>query len=430
MKRICVLAMLWLAAGVLPERVGAGVNYEEAPINYSVTKPDNIVSRLQTRMEAGEVRLSFDARLGYLPAMLERFDVRPSSQILPFSKTSLQDDKIAPSTPRAIYFNDQIHIGFVQGGLIEIAVADPLLGMVFYTSSNESGVVPEFRRMTNNCLTCHGAARTRNVPGLMVRSVLPTADGHPVIAAGSTLSTPSSPIAKRWGGWYVTGTHGEETHLGNLILAEARKPKFIDNTAGYNVTDLSSRFDITRYLTPHSDIVALMVLEHQSEMYNSLTIAGFEARAALHRHRLALATADPDATIRLNTDLAKSLEKAATTAVKPLLFADETPLKSPIRGTSSFSDDFAQPAAAATVDHSLRRFNLESRLFQHRCSYLIDSANYKALPIELRREIARQIRSALGGETPPAWLKGTREEHAALLNLLEASGRLDAGPTN
>src|SRR5690606_5440606 len=84
---ICVLSV-----GLMSSAALAGVNYEEAPINYSTTAPENTVSRLQERMTAGHARLEWDAKYGYLPSLLTALDVPVSSQVLAFSKTSLQDD--------------------------------------------------------------------------------------------------------------------------------------------------------------------------------------------------------------------------------------------------------------------------------------------------------------------------------------------------
>ena len=35
--------------------------------------------------------------------------------------------------------------------------------------------------------------------------------------------THCSPLTDRWGGWYVTGTHGDQAHRGNLIGAQDSK---------------------------------------------------------------------------------------------------------------------------------------------------------------------------------------------------------------
>jgi hypothetical protein len=252
--RLIVLVLVLAGAGGISQTPAFAqrVNYEEAPISYSLAVPDNAISGLQERINSGEHALRYEAEQGYLKSLLEALQIYPSSQVMPFGRTSLQDDKISPTTPRAIYFNDDVHVGFVRNGLLEIAVHDARLGMVFYTLNQTEEERPVFRRQTNSCLTCHGAARTRNVPGLLVRSVYPDPGGHPVVAAGSFLTNHRSPLNQRWGGWYVTGTHGEQSHIGNFTLTTAKKPKTIDNSAGHNVTDLSGRFDVTAYLTHHT----------------------------------------------------------------------------------------------------------------------------------------------------------------------------------
>ncbi len=65
------------------------------------------------------------------------------------------------------------------------------------------------------------------------------------------------------GCWYVTGTHGTQKHLGNLVIRGRDVEEPVDNSEGQNVTDLKFRINPDRYLSAHSDIVALMVLEHQ-----------------------------------------------------------------------------------------------------------------------------------------------------------------------
>lgn len=375
----------------------AGVNYEEAPIHYSRTTPENRVSRLQQRLSVREIELEFEAPHGYLSSVLKELQIPVSSQVLVFSKTSLQKDLIGPRTPRAHYFNEEVHLGYVDHGVIELAVTDPRLGMVFYTLEQSADQPPSFQQRTNSCLTCHSTGRTRNVPGLQVRSVFPSAEGEPVIAAGSFLSTHASPIAQRWGGWYVTGTHGAQAHLGNLTLTEKRKPKTIDNTAGQNLVDLTGRFDAQRYLSPHSDVVALMVLEHQADTLNALTQASFDVREALHQSEnpSSLTEASP-----ADDTLEKRINRAAESVAKSLLFAGEAVLTEPVRGTSSFAAEFCVHGPRDRQGRSLREFDLHTRMFRYPCSYLIYSPAFRQLPLELKQGVYRHLNSALSAPTP------------------------------
>src|SRR5262249_7080124 len=150
-----------------------GEDFDRPPINYSTATPDNLVSRLQKRINAGDVKLEFADEFGYLPSVLKEFKIPVSSQMLVFSKTSLQRDRISPRTPRALYFNDDMYVGFCRlGELMEVSVSDTKLGTVFYTLHQEPAEKPQFTRHTENCLSCH-ASRHQGIPAHMVRSVFP-----------------------------------------------------------------------------------------------------------------------------------------------------------------------------------------------------------------------------------------------------------------
>lgn len=384
------------------------VNYEEAPISYSTSKPDNRISQLQDRLGDHTVSLAFDEQTGYLRSLLETLRVPVSSQVLTFGRTSLQDDRISPTTPRAIYFADDIHLGFVQNGLIEIAVQDSKLGMVFYTLKQTPDEPPVFLRQTNSCLTCHGAARTKNVPGVLIRSVYPDPEGHPVVAAGSFLSTHRSPLSQRWGGWYVTGRHGDQQHLGNFVLTSVKKPKTIDNTAGHNLEGLADRFDTSKYLSPHSDLVALMVLEHQTDTLNVLTQASFEVRHA--EYLMSQAGENSEQKAAAEKLLSDRLVKNTEQIVKAFLFADEVALTSPVSGTSEFVTQFSMNSNRDSKGRSLRDFELQTRMFRFPCSYLIETPAFRDLPETLREQVLIRLSEFLKSDET---IKGL-ERHSAM----------------
>ena len=399
----------------------AGINYEEAPIHYRTTPPSNAITRLQDQIDKGQFRLEFDDQLGYLPSLLKALEVSPTTQVMPFAKISRQNPKISPETPRAIYFNDDVHVGFVQDGLIEIAVTDPKLGMVFYTLDQSPSGRPIFENESSSCLTCHGTARTRNVPGLQVRSVVPDLKGEPVVAAGSFRSDHSSPLEKRWGGWYVTGNHGTERHLGNLKLLDSKKPKSIDNSDGQNVMDLSSYFDTKKYLTPHSDIVALMVLEHQADALNFITIANFETRHALYVQEQQLQESGANAE-RIHMATQAKIAKAGETLLNYLLFDNERMLQHPLTGTSGFTDEFAKQGPFDIKGRSLRQFDLTKRIFKYPLSYTIYSKAFDALPDEMKQYVYHQLSLRLdskkGDSTTTRFDAETRQ---AILEILRAT---------
>ena len=385
--------MVFCLAGEL----ASGQDFEREPIHYETARADNSISQLQARLDNGETKLTFDDRFGYLKSVLRELDVPESSQMLVFSKTSLQRHRIAPKTPRAIYFNDDMYVGFCQDGdVAEFSAVDPQLGTVFYTLDQEQTDKPKFARHNDNCLLCHASTQTRNVPGHLVRSVYVDPIGFPVFAMGTHRIDHTSPLAKRWGGWYVTGTHGEQTHLGNLIVSGKQVREPVDNTAGHNVTDLSSLLKTSAYLTPHSDLVALMVLEHQAETHNLITRANFTTREALH------------AEVRLNKDLNEPeghrwqstttrIESAGNELVKFLLFSGEAALTGKLQGTTSFADEFTSRGPRDPQGRSLRDFDLERRLFKYPCSYLIYSHSFEALPGEAKTFVYRRLWEVLSG---------------------------------
>ena len=374
-----------------------GQDWEQEPIRYSQAQPENRVSRLFERVASGEVELAHEQHFGYLRSLLKELDVPVSSQMLVFSKTSLQRHRISPKTPRALYFNDDVYVGFCQDGdVLEISAVDPQLGAVFY-SLEQDELRPAFRRQTDNCLICHGSSQTKEIPGHVVRSVFTDAGGLPVLSAGTYRIDQTVPLEKRWGGWYVTGTHGEQKHLGNLIVRERAVPEKIDNSAGLNQTCLKERFDVSQYLSPHSDIVALMVLEHQTDAHNYLTRANFLTRQALHyQQTLNRELNEPADKV---WDSTKSrIKNAAEPLVEYLLFSGEAPLAAPIRGTSQFADEFSQRGPRDQKGRSLRDFDLTTRLFKYPCSYLVYSESFAALPAEVKSYVLRRMQEVVAGQ--------------------------------
>ncbi|MEP6962976.1 MAG: hypothetical protein ABI995_12925, partial [Acidobacteriota bacterium] len=220
---------------------------------------------LNQKLERGEVKLEFNEDgLGYLPSLLQQLGVNPDSQMLVFSKTSFQAVRISPHAPRAIYFNDNTAVGYVQGSdVLELAALDPKQGYVFYTFENVKSDHPVFDRR-DVCLSCHHGPATAGIPGIMVASVYPDSSGMPFARLGMPATDHRTRFQDRWGGWYVTGTHGGQHHQGNAMARDRQYPDMLDIRDTQNLTDLSKKFDIAPYLLPTSDIVALMTMEHQT----------------------------------------------------------------------------------------------------------------------------------------------------------------------
>jgi len=396
--------------------------FEHPPINYSQSIPINVVSRLEQQLERGNTTLPFDASTGYLRGVLEALHVPLSSQTLVFSKTSLQQQRITPQTPRALYFSDDVYVGFVRGGdVMEISVADPNLGTVFYTLDQEAVESPRLVRQTEKCLICHGGSQTHGVPGHIIRSVYPDTSGRPIFSAGSHRVDDSTPLADRWGGWYVTGQHGAATHLGNVTYSCRPEPGIERDTSGFNQTELSQRLNTAGYLSPHSDLVALSVLVHQATAHTLLAQASFDVRTALYREAsLNRELGEPADHRWPSTDTV--LNAAATALVECFLFCGVPPLPAPITGTTRFAENFAQAGPADSHGRSLRSLDLNQRLFLYSCSFLIYSPSFAGLPEELRRRFWARMDSVLTGpERGEKFAHLSSDDRLALREILAAT---------
>jgi hypothetical protein len=400
------------------------VPLDHAAIAYDDTPADDAIVRLQQRIDAGEVELIRDGDSGYLRSLLEALDIPVSSQTLVGSKTSFQRRLISPANPRALYFNDEVYIGYVRGGeVLEVSAVDPRRGASFYTLSQEGGSsdgAPGGPRFVENtrCLQCHHSPRTAGVPGHMVRSVFADDDGQMIGGTATFDIDHRSPFAQRWGGWYVTGTHGAATHLGNQWFDRDVNTRTIDRAAGANVTSLAGRFDPAGYLSGHSDIVALMVLEHQVRMHNVLARAAFEARmAAAHQAEMNRIFNEPADHVSDSTR--RRLMAAAESVVDGLLFVGEPALDAPVQGTSGFAGEFAARGRRDTRGRSLRDFDLQRRTFKHPCSYLIHSEAFDAMPEQLKGYVHRVLWSVLSGRVTDAkYASLSEDDRLAIYDIL------------
>jgi len=360
-------------------------------------EPTNEVLRLQSKIDAGKVSFKHVEGQGYLKSLLAELGVSESSQTLVFSKTSFQSEKITPRTPRALYFNDDVYVGYVPGGeVVELSTPDPELGTAFYTFDQKADAPTGFLRHTDSCLRCHNSARTRNQPGHILRSVFPDRTGTPVFSAGSALVEPGTPLSDRWGGWYVTGTHGKVQHRGNWVLANTKSPDAEDRTPNQNLTDLKDRFPVKAYLTPHSDIVALLVLEHQADVHNRLSRATLTANEALRHLELMKEDKAETADLRRASHM-RRIELAAEDVVRGLLYTGEVKLEDEVKGTSGFAEQFAKRGPEDGAGRSLRQFDLKSRLFKYPCSYLIYSRAFDDLPAEVKVMVWKRLNEVLTG---------------------------------
>jgi hypothetical protein len=397
MNRPLHLALAWAVCFTLGASAAAAqqVNLDHPPLRYTTAAADNPVAALIDRARAGKVRLARDEDHGYLAALLRQLDIPTSSQVLVFSKTSLQRGRISPKRPRAIYFNDEVTVGFCRGGdVLEIAAADPALGTAFYTLDQDPARGTLFTRETDRCLLCHASSANRGFPGHLARSLSVDRSGELLLSRGSKRVDHTTPFEERWGGWYVTGTSGKQTHRGNRFF-EGRADDG-QGPDGANVTDLKEFFTVANYLTPHSDLVALLVLEHQGEAHNRLARANILTRMALAEQAELNKALQRPADER-SEGITRRIHAACEPLVQYLLFCEEAHLKGPVSGTSAFAKEFAARGPFDSRGRSLREFDLGTRLFRYPLSYLVYSRAFDGLPAEARARVYRRLWEVLTG---------------------------------
>ncbi len=350
---------------------------------------NDAIARLGAALADGEATLRYSPGHGYLPSLLDLLGISVDSQMLVFSKTSFQHSLISPANPRAVYFNDNVAIGTVPGGTVyEMMALEPSHGLAFYTLDTKEAEHPVFKRRGVECLFCH-APGNKGAAAMVVASVIPDAHGEPAYSSAfiDTIDD-RTPFERRWGGWYVTGTHGSQRHMGNAVASDPDHPLDLDERGTQNVTSLAGRLDLAKYLAPTSDIVALMTLEHQVGAANRLGALGVEYQRAQHA---GLTDADQ-----------RTIDGEIKDLVDYLTFADEAPLSEPVQGVSTFTQTFAARGPRDTHGRSLREFDLHTRLFHYRLSYMIYSDLFTGLPPNLRARVYARLHDVLSTRDPVA----------------------------
>ncbi len=409
---LAALNSLSVSAQIVEKNQGY-LPFADAPINYRSENLDDPVAKLQDKLDRGELKLEYEPGHGYLKSVLDALHVPVSSQTLVFSKTSFQYPEISPEHPRALYFNDDVYVGQVhQGRLLEFVSFDPMQGAIFYVLDEHKVERPRFERSELDCVQCHVAnGPTKGVPGVMLRSVYVSLSGTQAAGTPAFITGQESPLKDRFGGWYVTGSSGSQLHLGNAILPDGTHADQLDMRAGANIASLTGRIDTSAYLTPYSDIVAQLVLAHQTQMHNLITQTNYQTRLALYKSGGEVTEA-----------VRQQFEKPAEQLVRYLLFANEAPLEDRVEGTSGFAEEFAARGPRDSQGRSLRDFDLRKRLFKYPCSYLIYSEAFDSIPSPAKEFVYRRLFEVLtGSDQSPAYAALSSEDRRAVLEILVAT---------
>jgi hypothetical protein len=406
-----------------PAEPRAALRYDmEYPaVGYATTARTDAVAELEKRLASGDAALEHDASHGYLHSLLRALDIGIESQVLVFSKTSVQALSITATTPRAIYYNDDTYIGWVPGArTLEVASLDPRLGPVFYTLAQDAAASVEFERHLGECLRCHDSYSLTGggVPRFITGSGYTDVDGNLVAHEGWILTSDRTPLSSRWGGWYVSGHHGEQVHLGNIAVHDVAELQQLDTLRKGNLDNLDEVLDASAYLSNQSDIVALLVLEHQVRVQNAITRVNYDVHTALAPVGTA-SRRDLPAPTPTAPDISSRIAEIAEPLVEALFLAGEAELTAPIAGTSGFAATFEARGPRDAKGRSLRELDLTTRLFKYPLSYVIYSRAFDALPAAAKEYVYARIREILEGEDgSEAFTRLTSDDRTAILEIL------------
>ncbi len=385
-------------------------------LDHEADRSDDVVAKLNDDLIAGRKSLTFDPQSGYLASVLKALGIMPESQSVVFSRTSLQKGFISPQTPRAIYFNDDVSIGFIRTApLLEIAVTGNE-GLVYYTIEQRDALRPRFERREEQCLNCHIAHSSLGVPGMLLRSVPTDVSGATMPWLGNDVSDHTTPFEERWAGWYVTGQAGRVRHKGNLRLADREAKVMPLNAPGSALASLTSEFDTNPYPADSSDVAALMVMNRQVRMTNLLVRAGIDARILEEQP-------DSAASASYRRDL---LESDARAVVDYMLFVGEVEIVGEIKGSTAFATKFAALGPFDKKGRSLRHLQLKARLLKYPCSYMIYSKAFVNLPAAAKEAIYKRLWTVLsGGDANPRYARLAVADRRAIVEILrETKGDL------
>lgn len=383
------------------------------PIRAEDMTAKNVVEQYQQELDAGTAKLTYDSNgHGYLPDLLKAFYIPRFSQLLVFSSSSLQFDRISQQTPRAIYFQDNVAVGSVlDGRLIEVIATDKKDGIAFYTMDVSKTDKPRFVRRTGECMSCHGFV-SRWAPGLMVADTSTGPKGQLLNLDPNhlfNLTDDRTSFENRYGGWYVTGNTGIMRHRGNVTLDPAHPSEV--PPGGHNILSLADRFDVARYLEPGSDIVSLLTLEHQAGLVSLITRINAQYRG-LDNPSVAPA-------LRATKD---DIDESINELIAYMTFVNEVPLPSAVQGSSKFAQMFASEGPRDAQGRGLRQFDLETRVFRYPLSYMIYSQAFDNLNPLAKERVWRGLYEVLKGDNKSiAFAKLDAANASAAINILAAT---------
>ena len=373
-------------------------DYELEPHGYFSKDAKDPTTLLMKRIQRGEVLITEANGKPLVERFLKELKLDKDTQVLVFSKTSLQRRAVSYNNPRAIYFNESVYLGWMPNGRIEIASFDPELGPLFYFQRQlDDKTSPLFAR-TRSCLGCHAGDATNFLPGSLGQSVYPDRSGRPLRTIDDyRRSGHHIPFHQRYGGWFVSGNHGAMRHMGNAIATRENGKLSIDREQFANLEKLDRFFRPDAYPSPGSDIAALLVFDHQITMHYRLVEAAYRGRQSLFDSKL-----DPGETDVSKLAKGRSMEEfmeGRDKVIDYMLFREEIAIPKVVCNPD-FRRAFLSNRRPDKKKRSLKDLRLDGRIFENRCSYMIYSPTFEHLPPMLKGAIYRRIHEILTAKNP------------------------------
>ncbi len=373
-------------------------DYELEPHGYFSKDAKDPVTLLMKRVQRGEILIKDPNGKPLVERLLRELGLNKDTQVLVFSRTSLQRREVSYSNPRALYFNESVYLGWMPNGRIEIASFDPELGPIFYFQRELDDTSSPLLERSRSCLGCHAGDATNFLPGSLGRSVYPDKSGRSLRSIDDyRRSGHHIPLHDRYGGWFVSGNHGTMRHMGNAIATREQGEVTINREQFANLEKLDRFFSTEAYPAPGSDIAALLVFDHQVTMHHRLVEAAYRARQSLFDSKL-----DPKETDLSKLSKGRSIDEfieGRDKVVDYLLFRDETPIPK-ISCDPGFRRAFTANRIADSRKRSLKDLRLDGRIFENRCSYMIYSPTFDQFPPMLKGAIYARIHEILTSPKP------------------------------
>lgn len=390
------------------------VNYREPPTvdfekkihqYYTKNTDDSFkkVSEFLTQKSTNE--LQFDSEKESLHNLLSDLNISIHSQTLVFSNTSLQLSRISQNNPRAIFFNDNLYLGYVPGGFIEIIGIDAQIGAIPYVFKlPQKGDLqyPQIRRSTR-CMRCHATKQTGGVPGLLLSSVIPAETGGSLDNLNPGKPGHNLPYTRRFGGWFLTNQADNHNNWSNSIGVMNQKGQIKQKKIQLPV------YNISKYhLSNESEMVTHLVMEHQIGFTN-LCIS---AQYALRESRLSK-----------NKSTKHQVEDYfVEQLLRYSLFVDEPNLSIPSdKETSRFITYFEKSYPKKNPFNLFRKIELNTRLFKTRCSYMLGTPVFKALPDDFKNTFMISLREIVSKKNTELSFLGSHleeDERERILHVL------------